>query len=98
MTTETTSAGASPDKNVPERVRPRLAVLLALVAVGGLYLALPAYLSVGPRWLPLLIVGVLSIPLVITHQRRYDRLNVILGHALSGILTIFMLLSIALLV
>jgi hypothetical protein len=87
-----------PSETTPQPVRPRLSVLAALIAVGGLYLALPAYLSVGPRWLPLTIIAVLSIPLVVSHQKRYDRFNTILGHTLSAILTLFMLLSIALLV
>jgi hypothetical protein len=37
-----------PDRWDPE---PRWPALIAIIAVGGLYLALPAVLTVGPRWL-----------------------------------------------
>ncbi|HTW94487.1 MAG TPA: DUF1345 domain-containing protein, partial [Tepidisphaeraceae bacterium] len=44
------------------------------------------------------IVGVLSVPLVISHLKRWLWVNVALGHLLSGILTAFMLWSIVLLI
>jgi hypothetical protein len=42
--------------------------MLALLAVGGLRLALPESLSVGPDWLLILIVGALIIPTVLAYN------------------------------
>ena len=72
--------------------------MTALLAVGGLYLALPRSLAVGPGWLLLAIVTVLIIPAMITHHRGHTAINVALGHLLAGIITLFMLWSLALLV
>ncbi len=46
---------------------PRWPALIAVLAVGGLYLALPEYLRIGPRWLFPAIVTTLVVPTVITH-------------------------------
>ena len=72
--------------------------MTALLAVGGLYLALPRSLAVGPGWLLLAIVTVLIIPAMIAHHRGHTAINVALGHLLAGIITLFMLWSLALLV
>ncbi len=42
-----------PDRWDPE---PRWPAFIAILAVGGLYTALPEYLIVGPRWFFLVIV------------------------------------------
>ncbi len=77
---------------------PRWPAVVAVLAVGGVYMALPASLAVGPRWLQLVVVIVLVIPTVITHRRGHHSLNKILGHTLSAITTLFMIWSLALLV
>jgi|SRR5665213_2939131 len=77
---------------------PRWPALIAVLAVGGIYLALPASLAVGPRWLEPVIVLVLAIPTVITHRRGQHGLNQLLGHALAGVITLFMAWSLVLLV
>lgn len=41
----------------------RVVAALAAVAIGLLFLALPDYLTIGPNWLLLLIVGILILPL-----------------------------------
>ncbi|MBV8673663.1 MAG: hypothetical protein JOZ33_09540, partial [Acidobacteriaceae bacterium] len=46
----------------PIKLEPRWPAGLALLAVGGLRLALPSSLSVGPDWLLLVIVVVLIPP------------------------------------
>ena len=39
---------------------PRWPALIAILAVGGLYLALPANLTIGPRWLfPAIVIALL---------------------------------------
>jgi hypothetical protein len=84
-------APAAPPIISPE---PRWPVVLAFLGVGALYLALPASLSVGPRWLLLCIVAILLIPAVITHRKGHTRANILLGHLLSAIITGFMLFSV----
>ena len=45
----------------PKNREPRWHAMVALVAVGGLRLALPHQLSVGPDWLLLAVIGVLVV-------------------------------------
>jgi hypothetical protein len=72
--------------------------MLALLAVGGLRLALPQSLSVGPDWLLIVLVVVLLIPTVWARYRRLDGLNKILGNVLTSIVTVDMVWSLGLLV
>lgn len=53
----------SDDADPPE---PRWPALIAVLLAGGLYAALPASLAVGPRWLELVLICLLSLPTVIT--------------------------------
>jgi len=80
------------------RTEPRWPAIVAVLAVGGLYLSLPQNLSIGPGWLLLAIIVVLSVATIITHRQGRHSLNMILGHLLTGIITLFMLCSIALLI
>ena len=84
--------------NVPKRLEPRWPAMLALLGVGGLRLALPESLSVGPDWLLITVVGVLLIPTAWARQRGLDNLNKILGYLLTSIVTIDMVWSLGLLV
>jgi hypothetical protein len=72
--------------------------VLAVLGVGGLHLALPASLTIGPSWLLLAIVSVLIIPVLIARMRGSFGLNQVLGYILLGVVTAFMLWSLALLV
>lgn len=72
--------------------------MLALFAVGGLRLALPESLSVGPGWLLLVVVGFLIIPTVWARSRGNDKLNQWLGYLLTSIVTIDMVWSLYLLI
>jgi hypothetical protein len=72
--------------------------VLAILGVGGLHLALPASLTIGPSWLLLAIVSVLIIPVLIARMRGSFGLNQRLGYVLLGVVTAFMLWSLALLV
>jgi hypothetical protein len=82
----------------PIRLEPRWPAMLALLAVGGLRLALPESLSVGPDWLLITIVAVLMIPTIWARRRGMDHLNKILGYVLTSIVTIDMVWSLGLLV
>jgi hypothetical protein len=72
--------------------------MVALLAVGGLRLALPSYLSVGPDWLLIAIVGVLLIPTVWAHDHHLDLLNKVLGYIVTSVVTIDMIWSLGLLI
>ena len=79
-------------------VEPRWPALVALLAVGGLHLSLPSSLTVGPDWLLLAVVAVLSVPAVVTHRIRQYAANQIFGYALSSVVTLGLIMSLALLV
>jgi hypothetical protein len=71
--------------------------MLALLAVGGLRLALPESLSFGPDWLLLAVVGALLIPTAWARQRGMDRLTQVLGYILTSIVTVDLIVSLSLL-
>jgi uncharacterized membrane protein len=77
---------------------PRWPALIAVVAVGGLYWALPTGLTIGPRWLFPAIVGVLLVPTVISHQAGQHHLDRMLGFTVTSLVTIEMIISVILLV
>ena len=80
------------------KLEPRWPAGLALLAVGGLRLALPSSLSVGPDWLLLVIVVVLIPPTEWARIRGYFQISMALGYLLAAIVTIDMVLSLCLLV
>jgi len=80
------------------RSEPRLPAVIALLAVGGIYTALPSFLTLGPRWLLLAVVGILLIPTVISYRRGLHELNRILGYVISAVITLALVLSLVLLI
>ena len=86
----------------PEDVRydpePRWPAFVAILAVGGLYTALPGSLIVGPRWMFFIIILVLLIPAAVAHWKDYRRLNRIFGFAVTAVVTIGMIASVVLLI
>ncbi|MEP6900720.1 MAG: hypothetical protein ABJA66_03160 [Actinomycetota bacterium] len=85
----------TPDRWDPE---PRWHALIAVVAVGGLYAALPSELIVEPRWLFPSIVFALLVPTIITHAKNHHHMDRILGFTLSSVLTLGMIASVVLLI
>ena len=81
-----------------EQREARWPALFAALAVGGLYLALPSSLTIGPTWLPLVIVALLLIPVWVFHRQGKEHLNEISGYVLLGVITCWILLSLALLI
>jgi len=77
---------------------PRWPALVAILAVGGLYTALPESLIIGPRWAFMVIVLIMLVPTVISHYREYHRMNYLLGFCISGVLTAGMIASVCLLI
>ncbi|CAN5482640.1 hypothetical protein BH10ACI2_BH10ACI2_22930 [soil metagenome] len=77
---------------------PRWPAFAAVLAVGGLYTALPDSLIVGPRWLFFVVVLVLLIPTAIAHWKDYRRLNRTLGFLVTSVVTLGMIASVVLLI
>jgi hypothetical protein len=84
----------------PRRVNSasRWSAALSLVAMGGLYLALPESLTAGPGWLLLALVAVLLVPTLISFEMRFLRLNEVLGYVIGGLVTVELIWSLFLLV
>ncbi len=77
---------------------PRWPAFIAVLAGGGLYMALPDALTFGPRWLfPTLVVGLLT-PTVLAHRAGHHRLNAIFGFATTSALTVGLIISLSLLI
>ena len=91
----TTLRQTTPRTNAPE---PRWPVVVALLGAAAVYLAMPEAMSLGPRWLLVVIIVVLLVPSFVTHHLGHVRVNVWLGYLLSGVLTAALLGSLALLI
>ena len=81
-----------------DQPEPRWQVLLALLAVAGIYLALPQELVVGPTWLLPALVVVLLVPTVFAHRTGRHSLNHVLGIVIGGVITFGLIASVGLLV
>jgi hypothetical protein len=66
---------------------PRWPVILTLVAIAGLYLSLPEWLTPGPTWAVPGLLAALMIPAVLSHKWGYVKLNHGLGVAVCAMLT-----------
>lgn len=82
----------------PARPEPRWPAMLALLAVGGLRLALPESLSAGPDWLLLVLILALIVPSAWARRRGNSSLNRVFGYLMTSIVTIDMIWSLGLLV
>jgi hypothetical protein len=77
---------------------PRWPTAAAMIAIGGLFYALPSAMTVGPDWLVLALVAMLIIPASIFHMQRMHRLNQIFGYMAQGVVTLFLASSLVMLV
>lgn len=88
----------SDEANNIDKPEPRWQALLAFAAVGGIYLALPSSLVIGPVWLlPTVIFGLL-VPTVVSHRAGRRSINRFLGILISSITTVALIASVILLV
>lgn len=69
-----------------------------MLASGLVYAALPSSLSVGPRWLLLVVIIAIVVSVVISHRVGHHTADRIIGYAASGILTLALIWSLGLLV
>jgi len=86
------------DEPVRYDPEPRWPALVAVLAVGGLYTALPRNLIVGPRWAFIFIVVLMLVPTVVSQYKEYHLVNRVMGFAVSGVVTIGMIASVILLI
>jgi hypothetical protein len=84
--------------NQIDKPEPRWQALLAFLAVGAIYLALPRDLIIGPTWLLPTLIVVLLIPTVVSHRQGRRSLNRALGIVINGITTLALIGSVILLV
>jgi hypothetical protein len=77
---------------------PRWHALIAILAVGGLTLALPPGLTLGPRWLFPTVIGVLLVPTVALHRSGRHQLDRGLGFVVSSVMTLELVASVVRLV
>lgn len=72
---------------------------VAMLAVGGLYSALPRSLLAGiPSWSLAVIVVVLLVPIIISHRLRNHSVDRLLGYVLNSVVTVALISSLALLI
>jgi hypothetical protein len=81
-----------------DKPEPRWQALLAALSVGGIYVALPRHLIVGPIWLLPTLIVVLLIPTVVSHRTGRRSVNRVLGILINGITTMALIASVVLLV
>ena len=75
----------------------RWPALIAVIGLSGCSLALPDPLILGPRWLPAAIVGALLVPTVLAHRAGRHSTDIVLGYAISVIVTLTLITSLLLL-
>jgi len=86
------------ETNPPIVHEPRWPAVLAILAVGLLYLALPEELFPGPNWLLLAVLAILELPAMISHRMGQAKINRGLGLVLSLLITLALITSLCLLI
>ena len=81
-----------------KEMEPMWPSLVALLAAGGLYAALPQSLALGPRWLLMALVLFTLAPSEILHSRGHHRFCRPIGFFVISVVTIGMIVSVVLLV
>lgn len=77
---------------------PRWPAFIAIIAIGGLYAAMPRPLTIGGRWVFPGIVAFLLAITIVSHVREHHLLNRMFGFALSTVVTVGMIISLILLI
>ena len=81
-----------------DKPEPRGQAVLAVLAIGAIYLALPHTLVLGPIWLLPTLIVILLAPTVLSHRLGRYSLNRTLGMIINGITTLALIGSVILLV
>lgn len=98
MTLNDPPATETTDISEPFDPEPRWPAFIAILAVGGLYAALPDILTMGPRWFFPSVVLALLIPNIVSHHAGSQRLNTFFGFAVDAVLTVGLINSLILLI
>ena len=96
-----TAPARKPKQDAPTpagAAEPRWPALVALAALTGIFTALPESMMPGPRWALAGLVLVLITPSMIALRLGRSRINQVLGYAVSTVVTLAMILSLALLI
>ena len=96
-----TAPARKPKQDAPApagAAEPRWPALVALAALTGIFTALPESMMPGPRWALAGLVLVLITPSMIALRLGRSRINQVLGYAVSTVVTLAMILSLALLI
>ncbi len=80
------------------RREPRWPVLVAMIAIGALYYAMPSALTYVPDWLVLVVVAALGLPAMISYRTGSWKLAQALGYIASGVVTAALIASLVLLI
>jgi hypothetical protein len=83
---------------VAKHFEPRWPAMVALLALGGVRLALPHSLSIGPDWLLLVVVAVLVLLYAWSRWVKRYVISIVLGYLQVAIVTVDMAWSLCLLV
>jgi hypothetical protein len=70
---------------------PRWPAFIGMLAAGGIYLALPEPLSLGPSWSLLAILILFMVPIVISDRRGDHKVTRILSFTANAIITVAMI-------
>ena len=88
-----------PTRSAPEdEPEPRWPAFLALMAGACLHYVLPSRLSVGPDWVLTVLMALLLIPIIATHQLGMNTAARWLSFSAIGLLTLALMTSLALLI
>ncbi|MGC2656505.1 MAG: hypothetical protein WA324_00915 [Bryobacteraceae bacterium] len=82
----------------PVAYEPRWPAVVAILATGGIYLALPERLTPGPNWGLLLVLVVLVIPTIGARRAGFLKVNFVLGVVICSIVTAALCWSLAFLI
>jgi hypothetical protein len=85
---------ARSEEPVDASPEPRWPAVVAVVAVGGLTLALAPGLSIGPPWLFPVIVVALVLPAIVFHRLDRHHIDHILGFTINLVVTIELIASV----
>jgi hypothetical protein len=77
---------------------PRWPALVAGLAVGVLFYLMPDPLTVGPRWLPLVLIASMLIPAKLFHHTGKVQLNDVFGYSGLVVITLALVSSLTLLI
>ncbi len=77
---------------------PRWPALIATLAVGILFYAIPDTLTVGPRWLVFALVAIFMVPAVFSNRANLRKMNEIFAYVILSLITLALISSLGLLI